>query len=58
MRAKRPRRLKLKTERQDGRAPMTIRDDPEGTEIKTLLKHVSLGGKEVLEVGCGEGRLT
>ena len=37
---------------------MTIRDDPEGTEIKTLLKHVSLGGKEVLEVGCGEGRLT
>lgn len=37
---------------------MTIRDDPEGTEIKTLLKHVALGGKEVLEVGCGEGRLT
>ena len=36
---------------------MTIRDDPEGTEIKTLLKHVALGGKEVLEVGCGEGRL-
>ncbi len=37
---------------------MPIRDDPEGIEVKTLLKHVSLAGKEVLEVGCGEGRLT
>jgi len=37
---------------------MPIRDDPEGTELRTLLRHVSLGGKEVLELGCGEGRLT
>jgi ubiquinone/menaquinone biosynthesis C-methylase UbiE len=37
---------------------MTIRDDPEGMEIRTLMKHVPLNGKEVLEVGCGEGRLT
>lgn len=37
---------------------MTVRDDPEGRELKTLLKRVSLAGKEVLEVGCGDGRLT
>jgi ubiquinone/menaquinone biosynthesis C-methylase UbiE len=37
---------------------MPTRDDPEGVEAKTLLKHVQLKGKEVLEVGCGEGRLT
>ena len=37
---------------------MPTHDDPEGIELKTLLSHVSLAGKEVLEVGCGEGRLT
>jgi ubiquinone/menaquinone biosynthesis C-methylase UbiE len=37
---------------------MPTREDPEGTEIKTLLRRVSFAGKEVLEVGCGEGRLT
>ena len=37
---------------------MTIRDDPEGMEVRTLTKHVPLKGMEVLEVGCGEGRLT
>ena len=37
---------------------MPIHDDPEGLEIKTLLKHVTFRDKEVLEVGCGEGRLT
>lgn len=37
---------------------MPIHDDPEGIEVRTLLKHVDLRNKEVLEVGCGEGRLT
>lgn len=37
---------------------MPIRDDPEGIEAKALLGHVSFAGKEVLEVGCGDGRVT
>jgi ubiquinone/menaquinone biosynthesis C-methylase UbiE len=37
---------------------MPVRDDPEGIELKTLLKQVTLKGKEVLELGCGDGRLT
>lgn len=32
--------------------------DPEGIELKTILSHVSLEGKDVLEIGCGDGRLT
>lgn len=32
--------------------------DPEGTELATLDRLVSLTGKRVLEVGCGSGRLT
>ena len=32
--------------------------DPEGIELKTTLKHVDFSGKDVLEVGCGDGRLT
>jgi ubiquinone/menaquinone biosynthesis C-methylase UbiE len=32
--------------------------DPEGIEIKTVLKHLSFDGKDVLEIGCGDGRLT
>ncbi len=32
--------------------------DPEGIEIVTALKHVSFDAKSVLEVGCGDGRLT
>jgi ubiquinone/menaquinone biosynthesis C-methylase UbiE len=32
--------------------------DPEGIEIKTVLKHLSFAGKDVLEIGCGDGRLT
>jgi SAM-dependent methyltransferase len=37
---------------------MPIREDPEGVELRTLLRHVSFNGKEVVELGCGEGRLT
>jgi ubiquinone/menaquinone biosynthesis C-methylase UbiE len=32
--------------------------DPEGIETKTVLKHLSFDGKDVLEIGCGDGRLT
>ena len=39
---------------------MTTQIDPEGTETKLLLRHAGLadGSKRVLEVGCGDGRLT
>ncbi len=37
---------------------MAVRIDPEGTEIKVTKKHVSFQMKDVLEIGCGEGRLT
>ena len=37
---------------------MTFQKDPELSEIKQLHKFVDLSGKCVLEVGCGEGRLT
>lgn len=33
-------------------------EDPEGIELQTTLRHVSFEGKEVLEIGCGNGRLT
>jgi len=32
--------------------------DPEGIETKTVLKHLTFDGKDVLEIGCGDGRLT
>ena len=32
--------------------------DPEGRELQTFLKHTSLKDKKVLEVGCGDGRIT
>lgn len=36
-----------------------IKIDPENVETTTLLKFIgSLSGKRVLEVGCGDGRLT
>ena len=35
-----------------------MREDPEGVELETVLKHATFQGKEVLEVGCGDGRLT
>ena len=40
---------------------MTTQTDPEGTETKHLLRFADLapgGAKRVLEVGCGDGRLT
>lgn len=37
---------------------MTIIKDPEGNETATLRAMVDLAGLSVLEVGCGEGRLT
>lgn len=37
---------------------MTIRTDPEGNETAALFDLVDLDGVEVLEIGCGDGRLT
>jgi 2-polyprenyl-3-methyl-5-hydroxy-6-metoxy-1,4-benzoquinol methylase len=37
---------------------MTLQKDPERNEIKHLRKVVDLVNKRVLEIGCGEGRLT
>jgi ubiquinone/menaquinone biosynthesis C-methylase UbiE len=32
--------------------------DPEGAEVRHLINACELSGKTVLEVGCGEGKLT
>jgi 2-polyprenyl-3-methyl-5-hydroxy-6-metoxy-1,4-benzoquinol methylase len=37
---------------------MTVRVDPENNEARALLALLDLSGKRVLEVGCGDGRLT
>lgn len=37
---------------------MTILIDPEGNETAALHDLVSIGGMQVLEIGCGDGRLT
>ena len=37
---------------------MTIQKDPERNETKYLHKFADFAAKRVLEVGCGEGRLT
>ena len=37
---------------------MTVRIDPEGNETDALFDLVELEGREVLEIGCGDGRLT
>jgi ubiquinone/menaquinone biosynthesis C-methylase UbiE len=37
---------------------MTFYKDPEQNETKHLLKFIDFAGKRVLEIGCGEGRLT
>ena len=37
---------------------MTIQKDTEHNETKYLHKFANFSGKRVLEIGCGEGRLT
>ena len=37
---------------------MTIRIDPETNETRALFAGVDLDGRRVLEIGCGDGRLT
>ena len=37
---------------------MTSVLDPEGAETRVLHDLVDFGGKDVLEIGCGDGRLT
>ena|SRR5688572_8447566 len=37
---------------------MTIRVDPERNEVRALKSVTDWRGKRVLEIGCGEGRLT
>jgi ubiquinone/menaquinone biosynthesis C-methylase UbiE len=37
---------------------MSLQRDPERNEIAHLRKFADLAGKRVLEIGCGEGRLT
>jgi 2-polyprenyl-3-methyl-5-hydroxy-6-metoxy-1,4-benzoquinol methylase len=37
---------------------MSIQQDPEGHEIAALFDLVDLDAKDVLEIGCGDGRLT
>src|SRR5574337_1468245 len=37
---------------------MTIRVDPENNEPKALFNLADFNGRRVLEIGCGDGRLT
>lgn len=37
---------------------MTLQKDPERTETKYLHQFADFAGKHVLEIGCGDGRLT
>jgi ubiquinone/menaquinone biosynthesis C-methylase UbiE len=37
---------------------VTVRIDPEGNETAALFALADIDGAEVLEVGCGDGRLT
>jgi 2-polyprenyl-3-methyl-5-hydroxy-6-metoxy-1,4-benzoquinol methylase len=37
---------------------MTLRIDPDQNEIRALKQMVDWRGKKVLEIGCGNGRLT
>ena len=37
---------------------MTVQKDPERSEVRFLRKYADFAGLRVLEVGCGDGRLT
>jgi len=37
---------------------MTVQKDPERNEVSYLHRYADLNGKRVLEIGCGDGRLT
>ena len=37
---------------------MAIKVDPEGNETRALFELTDLDGHDVLEIGCGDGRLT
>jgi 2-polyprenyl-3-methyl-5-hydroxy-6-metoxy-1,4-benzoquinol methylase len=37
---------------------MTVRVDPENNETRALLDLVDFRGQHMLEIGCGDGRLT
>jgi ubiquinone/menaquinone biosynthesis C-methylase UbiE len=37
---------------------MPVQIDPERTEIKYLRRSADFAGRRVLEIGCGDGRLT
>jgi 2-polyprenyl-3-methyl-5-hydroxy-6-metoxy-1,4-benzoquinol methylase len=37
---------------------MPLRIDPAGNEVRTLARVTDWRGKRVLEIGCGDGRLT
>ncbi len=37
---------------------MAVRVDPENNEPRALFSMVDLNGQRVLEIGCGDGRLT
>jgi len=37
---------------------MTILSDPENNEVRAIFDMADFTGKKVLEVGCGDGRLT
>ena len=37
---------------------MSLQTDPERNESKYLHRYADFGGQRVLEIGCGEGRLT
>lgn len=37
---------------------MAVRIDPNNSDSRALLAMVELGGRHVLEIGCGDGRFT